>query len=146
MIGSPKTGDVTDSAAVWHRGGEDFHRTMSTTSIQDGLLYIAVLNGFVYCLDLMTGQEIWKYDTFAAIWGSTWVADGKVYVGDEDGDIAVLKAGKKMELLYETNMGSAVYTTPVAHDGVIYVASRTKLFAIAEGIAPKVETGSETGD
>ncbi|NIV48431.1 MAG: hypothetical protein GWN46_17345, partial [Gammaproteobacteria bacterium] len=52
-------------------------------------------------------------DTFAAIWGSTFVADGKVYIGDEDGDIAVLKAGRdggedgEGILLHETNMGTA---------------------------------------
>jgi outer membrane protein assembly factor BamB len=132
-----KSGDITESGAVWHRGGEDFHRTMSTASVKDGLVYIADLSGFVYCLDAKTGQEYWKYDAFAAIWGSTWVADGKVYIGDEDGDIAVLKEGKKMALLGEYNMGGAVYTTPVAHDGTIYVASRTKLFAIRDGIPAK---------
>ncbi|MCZ6649711.1 MAG: PQQ-binding-like beta-propeller repeat protein [Acidobacteria bacterium] len=83
-----------------------------------------------------SGKLRWKYDTFAAIWGSTWVADGKVYIGDEDGDIAVLKAGTTMELLYETNMGAAVYTTPVARDGVMYVVSRNKIFALKKGIAP----------
>jgi outer membrane protein assembly factor BamB len=141
VIDPEKTGDVTDSAVVWHVGGEEFHRTMSTASIKDGLLYIADLSGFVYCFDVNTGQLHWKYDAFAAIWGSTFVADGKVYIGDEDGDVAVLKAGKKMELLHEVNMGAAVYTTPVAKDGVIYVASRTKLFALEDGIpAKKVET------
>ncbi len=134
VIDGTKTGDVTDSAVVWHVGGEEFLRTMSTAAISDGLLYIADLSGFVYCFDVETGQRYWKYDAFAAIWGSAFVADGKVYIGDEDGDVAVLKAGKKMELLYETNMGAAVYTTPVAKDGVIYIASRTKLFALAEGI------------
>jgi outer membrane protein assembly factor BamB len=128
-----KSGDITESGAVWHRGGDDFHRTMSSASVHDGLVYLADLSGFVYCLDAKTGEEYWKYDAFAAIWGSTFVADGKVYIGDEDGDIAVLAAGKTMELLHETNMGTAVYTTPIAHDGVIYVASRTKLFAIQEG-------------
>ena len=58
-------------------------------------------------------------------------------MGDEDGDLAVLTADKQMKLLYEGNLGAAIYTTPVAHDGVIYVASRTKLFAIKGGIAPK---------
>jgi outer membrane protein assembly factor BamB len=137
VIDATQTGDVTGKAVIWHRGGEDFHRTMSTASIHDGLLYIADLSGFVYCLDAETGQLHWKYDAFAAIWGSTFVADGKVYIGDEDGDIAVLKAGKKMELLHEVNMGAAVYTTPVAKDGVLYVASRTKLFAIEGGIPAK---------
>jgi outer membrane protein assembly factor BamB len=103
------------------------------------LLYIADLSGFVYCLELDSGKQLWKYDTFAAIWGSTMVADGKVYIGDEDGDIAVLKAGKKMELLHEANMGAAVYTTPVAAGGVIYVASRTTLFAIEDGIPAKAK-------
>jgi len=137
VIDATQTGDVTGKAVVWHVGGEEFHRTMSSASIVDGLLYLADLSGFVYCFDVKTGQLYWKYDTFAAIWGSTFVADGKVYIGDEDGDIAVLRAGKKMELLHETNMGSAVYTTPVALDGVIYVASRTRLFAIADGIPGK---------
>jgi outer membrane protein assembly factor BamB len=137
VIDATKTGELTDSAVVWHKGGEEFHRTMSTVSIGDGLLYIADLSGFVYCFDANTGQLHWKYDAFAAIWGSTFLADGKVYIGDEDGDIAVLKAGKKKELLHEVNMGAAVYTTPIAKDGVIYVASRTKLFAIEDGIPAK---------
>jgi outer membrane protein assembly factor BamB len=132
-----KSGDITGSGQVWHLGGEEFHRTMSTVSIHDGLLYIADLSGFVYCLDAKTGKQHWKYDAFAAIWGSTFVADGKVYIGDEDGDLAVLRAGKKMELLFEGNLGAAVYTTPVAQDGVLYVASRTKLFAIEDGIPGK---------
>jgi len=134
-----KTGDITKSAVVWHVGGDDFHRTMSSASIHDGVMYIADLSGFVYALDLKTGKRLWRYDTFAAIWGSTFYADGKIYIGDEDGDIAVLAAGRdggendEGKLLYETNMGTSVYTTPILHDGVMYVASRTKLFAIQTG-------------
>ncbi|NIP19437.1 MAG: PQQ-binding-like beta-propeller repeat protein, partial [Xanthomonadales bacterium] len=77
-IDATMKGDVTDKATVWHVGGDDFHRTMSTAAIHDGLLYIADLSGFVYCFDVETGKLHWKYDTFAAIWGSTFVADGKV--------------------------------------------------------------------
>ena len=131
VIDATGEGDITETGAVWHRGDEDFHRTMSTAAIDDGLLYIADLSGFVYCLDANTGEHHWTYDTFAAIWGSTFVADGKVYIGDEDGDLAILKAGKEKELIFETNMGSAVYTTPVAKDGVLYIVSRNTLFAIA---------------
>ena len=131
VIDATGEGDITETGAVWHRGDEDFHRTMSTVAIEDDLLYIADLSGFVYCLDANTGEHHWTYDTFAAIWGSTFVADGKVYIGDEDGDLAILKASKEKELIFETNMGSAVYTTPVAKDGVLYIASRNTLFAIA---------------
>ena len=125
-------GDVTESNAVWHFGNQDYNRTMSTVAIDDDLLYTADLSGFVYCLNAHTGEHYWTYDTFAAIWGSPFVADGKVYIGDEDGDVAVLKTGREKELIFEVNMGSAVYTTPVAKDGVLYIASRNVLFAIAE--------------
>ena len=125
-------GDVTESNAVWRFGNQDYNRTMSTVAIDDDLLYTADLSGFVYCLNAHTGEHYWTYDTFAAIWGSPFVADGKVYIGDEDGDVAVLKAGREKELIFEVNMGSAVYTTPVAKDGVLYIASRNVLFAIAE--------------
>jgi outer membrane protein assembly factor BamB len=131
-IDATQTGDVTESGLVWHFGDESFNRTMSTVSIHDGLLYIADLSGYVYCLDVDTGQQNWKYDTLAAIWGSTYVVDDKVYIGDEDGDVAILKAGREMELLNEMNMGSAVYTTPVARDGILYIVTRNTLYAIQE--------------
>ena len=124
-------GDVTKTSVVWHFGGKDFKRTMSTVSIKDDLLFTADLSGYVYCLDVKTGKRHWKYDTFAAIWGSTVVIDGKVFIGDEDGDVAVIEASKEFKLLYEVNMGSAVYTTPIAKDGVLYIGTRNTLFAIA---------------
>ncbi|MCH2575491.1 PQQ-binding-like beta-propeller repeat protein, partial [Candidatus Poribacteria bacterium] len=129
-IDATQTGDITETGAVWHFGNEDFNRTMSTVAIYNGLLFVADLSGFVYCLSADTGEHYWTYDTFGAVWGSTLVADGKVYIGDEDGDVAVLAASKEKELIFETNMGSAVYTTPIPHDGILYIVSRNKLFAI----------------
>jgi len=133
VIDATKRGDISQTGRVWHRGGEDFGRTISTAAIHDGLLYIADLSGFLYCLDAETGEHQWTYDAFAAIWGSAFVADGKVYLGDEDGDVAILQAGREMKLLEEVNLGSAVYTTPVARDGVLYIASRNRLFALKTG-------------
>jgi outer membrane protein assembly factor BamB len=133
VVDASMEGDVTGKAVVWHRGGEDFHRTISTVAIADGIVYAADLSGHLHALDARTGELFWMHDVFSAVWGSPFVADGKVYLGDEDGDIVVLRAGKKKELLHEVNMGSSVYTTPVAKDGVIYINSRSTLFAIAEG-------------
>ena len=131
------SGDVTDKAVLWHRGGEDFRRTISTVAIKDGIAYIADLSGFLYALDAKTGQLFWKHDMLAAVWGSAFVADGKVYLGDEDGDVTVLKAGKTKEVVAEMNMGNAVYTTPFAKDGVLYILSRNHLFALKEGASSK---------
>jgi outer membrane protein assembly factor BamB len=130
-------GDLTGKALVWHRGGEDFHRSLSTVAVKDGLLFTADFSGYVYCLDAATGKPYWVYNSYGAIWGSPLVADGKVYVGNEDGDVAVLRAARQLEVVSKVNMGSAVFSTAVAQDGVLYIASRSKLFAIAEGIPAK---------
>ena len=48
---------------------------------------------------------------FAAIWGSPMLIGDKVYLGDEDGDVAVVEHGKTFKLVSEQNMGSSVYAT-----------------------------------
>ena len=57
--------------------------------------------------------------------------DGKVYLGDEDGDVAVLEAAPKLKVIAENNMGSSVYSTAVPANGAIFIVNRNQLFAIA---------------
>ncbi len=129
-IDGTKRGDITESGKVWHVGGDDFHRSMSTVAIADGLLYAADLSGFFYCLDAKSGKQHWKYDTFAAIWGSPFVVDGKVMLGTEDGEVVVMKHGTKMKKLAVNDVENSVYTTPVVANGVLYITNRRALFAI----------------
>jgi outer membrane protein assembly factor BamB len=72
----------------------------------------------------------------AASWGSPLVADGKVYIGDEDGDICIFKLGREKELIGEINMGNSVYSTPIAVGDTLYIANKSHLFAIREGAKP----------
>jgi outer membrane protein assembly factor BamB len=72
----------------------------------------------------------------AASWGSPLIADGKVYIGDEDGDITIFKLGPDPEVLAEINMGNSVYSTPIAVGDTIYIANKSHLFAIREGATP----------
>lgn len=135
-IDATGSGDVTTTHSVWHIGGDQIGRTMSTVAISDGIIYIADLSGFLYAHDLQTGERLWTYDAFAAIWGSPFVADGKVYIGDEDGDVAILRHGRELEELGEYHMGAAVYTTPVAQNGVLYILTRNRLYALESGGTP----------
>ncbi len=122
-------GDITESGRIWQY--DKVGRSISTAAVADGLVYIADFKGFLHCLDAGTGQPYWTYDMLAAVWGSPFVADGKVYLGDEDGDVTVLRAGKELKKISEMNMGGAVYGTPVAANGVLYIMNRTELYAIS---------------
>ena len=155
----PEEGDLTrpnpNSAAVWHYsqfdqngdGQIDFeetmHRSCGTVAIKDNILYIADFSGLFHCLDATTGQVHWTYDLLAAAWGSPLIVDGKVYIGDEDGEVAIFRHAADREQAmrqvdgdwepyYGTrDMGNSVYSTPIVADNVLYISNRTHLFAIA---------------
>jgi len=125
-----KTGDITDTGRVWHY--DKIRRSISTAAIADGLIYISDFSGFLHCLDVKSGKPFWTFDMLAAVWGSCLVAEDKVYLGDEDGDVVVLQAGKVQKKIAEMNMGNSVYSTPVAANGALFIMTRTELYAIAD--------------
>jgi outer membrane protein assembly factor BamB len=129
-VDATKQGDVTKTAAVWQN--KKVMRSLCTASIQNGLLFTGDFSGFVYCLDANTGQEYWKYDTKSHIWGSTMVSEGKVYFGTEDGDVVVLAADKTMKEIGKVDMRAPVYSSPVAANGTLYIATQTHLYAIGK--------------
>ena len=93
--------------------------------------------GILHCLDVKTGQAYWVHDMFAAVWGSTLVVDGKIYLGDEDGDVTVLQTGKVKKVLAEMNMGSAVYATLVPAHGALFLNNRNQLIALSNNAGTK---------
>jgi len=128
-IDATRRGDITTTGVVWHF--DKIRRSISSAAVADGLVYIADFSGYFHCLDAKTGQLYWTHDLLAAIWGSPIVVDGKIYLGDEDGDVIVMAHGKEMKVLAEMNMGSAVYSTAVPANGTLFLNNRSQLFAIA---------------
>lgn len=129
-IDGTKRGDITKTGALWHY--DKIRRSISTGAYLDGLLYYADFSGFLHCVDAKTGQQVWVHDMLAAVWGSPIVIDGKVYLGDEDGDLVVMQAGRTKKLLFESNLGSSMYSTPTPANGSIYVVNRNQLIAIGK--------------
>ena len=113
-------GDITASGRIWTYQGLD--RTLSTVSVADGLVYVSDVGGRLHCLDAETGQCYWIHDTKCETWGSTLVADGKVYMPTAKG-LWVLAAGKELKVLGRITLGGKVYASPVAAHGTLYVAT-----------------------
>ena len=114
---------------IWHY--DKIRRSISTPAIKDGVVYQADFSGFLHALDAKTGQVFWTHDLFAAIWGSPMLIDGKVYLGDEDGDVLIMQEGKTKKVIAEVNMGSSVYSTAVPANGTLYITNRNQLYALA---------------
>jgi len=129
-IDATKRGDITSTGRLWQY--DKIKRSISTGAIANGLLFYADFTGYLHCLDVNTGQPYWTHDTLSAVWGSPIVIGGKVYLGDEDGDVLVFEAAKQEKLISTNGMGSNVYSTPVPANGSLFVTNRNQLFAIAQ--------------
>ncbi len=110
---------------------------MSTCSVHDGLLFTSEYDGWVHCLDARTGEKYWDHDMEADTWCSCYTLDGKVYIGNENGQMLIFKHDKKKQLLNTVEMGSGTLcrATPIAVNGVLYVATENpcKLYAVTPG-------------
>jgi len=142
-IDARKRGDITKTAELWRIDGRDFGVSIGTVAVHDGLVYATELDGFVSCVDLETGKRVWRHDMLAYVWGSPYVADGKVYVRNEDGDCLVLKAGRDLEELALNTLPGLIHGTVVAADGVLYCAGSDTLFALAKGAGNQAAADAE---
>lgn len=156
----PEEGDLTrpnpNSAVIWHYSEYDqnaddeidfeetMHRSCGTVAIRDDVLYIADFSGLFHCLNAKTGEVNWTYDMLAAAWGSPLIVEDKVYIGDEDGEVAIFRHSAEKEVAMKNvddewepffgtqDMGNSVYSTPIVADNVLYISNRTHLFAIED--------------
>ena len=126
-IDASGTGDITETGRIWTYAELD--RTISTVSIADGLLYVPDIAGRLHCLDVETGVRRWVYDTKAETWGGPLLADGKIYFGNQK-EFYVMAAGAEPKLISSVRLGSPIYSTPIAANGVLYVASQRYLWAV----------------
>ena len=60
------------------------------------------------------------------------VADDKVWLGTEDGELHILKAGKELKSLATIEFPAPIYSSAVVANGVVYVATQTHLYAIGK--------------
>jgi len=121
-------GDVSASRRLWTY--KDIGRTITTPIARDGLVFAADLNGLVHCLDAKTGRRVWTHDTRAPIWGTLLLLGENLLVGNEDGYLVMLRAGREKKLVREAKLPSALYAAPAAHAGTLYLATDETLYAI----------------
>ncbi|MGH6784439.1 MAG: PQQ-binding-like beta-propeller repeat protein, partial [Sphingomicrobium sp.] len=126
--------DATSSAFVaWSskRGGP----YMPTPVVYGDHLYTLTNNGVLAAYVARTGERTYqervagKGGSFSA---SPVAADGKLYLASEDGDVFVVKAGAKPELVSTNPMGEVLMATPAISDGVLIVRGLKHLFAIQQ--------------
>jgi hypothetical protein len=121
-------GDAPTSRKVWQYTG--IGRSLSTVSVADGLVYAAEYSGRIHCLDADSGTPLWVHDTGDEIWSSTFVVDGKVYIGTRKA-VTILRTGREKRHVADIRLGTPVWSVPAAADGTLFIASQRNLWAVA---------------
>jgi outer membrane protein assembly factor BamB len=124
-------GDVTGSHVLWSFAfGPDV-----PTPVTDGkYFYVVNDRGIMWCLDAKTGAEVYgqqriKPGTYS---GSPVLADGKIYVTNEDGLTTVVAAGPKFEVLAENPLNDYCLSSPAISDGKIFIRTAQFLYCIGK--------------
>jgi outer membrane protein assembly factor BamB len=80
--------------------------------IADGLLYYgSSADDKIYCLDAATGEQRWTFFTEGPVRLAPTIADGRVFVGSDDGHAYCLDA-KSGTLVWKTQLGPRDYRIP----------------------------------
>jgi outer membrane protein assembly factor BamB len=124
-------GDVTKTHLVWSTpNGPDV-----PTPVTDGkYFYVVNDRGVVYCFDAKTGAEVYGQQRLrpGTYSGSPVLADGKIYVTNEDGVTSVFRAGPKFELLAENDLGEYCLSSPAVSDGQIFLRTSGHLYCVGK--------------
>lgn len=129
-----KTGEIPLTALTWKAHG--FLPTFASPVLDGDRLYVLDNGAIVGAYDTATGKQLWTKTLGTLQKGSPVLADGKLYVGTENGKFYILRpSATGVEVLDEDVLGRAgepevIFATPIVAGGRVYVTSMEKLYAI----------------
>ncbi len=133
-----KDGKESNEFIAWSkvRGGP----YMPTPIVYGDLFYVCSNQGVMTAYNAKTGERVYQQrlaDRGGAFTSSIVASDGKLYLSSEDGEIFVVKAGAKHELLSANPMGETIMATPAISEGILFVRGINHMFAVDGSAAVK---------
>ena len=106
---------------------------MQTPLVYGDLIFFCKDEGIVTCYDAKTGEEFFRARLGGGGSGFTAspvAADGKLYYTSEYGEIYVVKADRKFEIVAINDMEIECMATPAISEGVIFWRTRNEIVAV----------------
>ena len=121
---------MSESHVVWNRdkGNSD----LSAPLLIGDRIFSILNNGVINCVDVRTGEEIWKDRVEGTFTASPITANGVIYFCNEAGDCFVVKAADAYELVSHNRLDEGMRASPAAADGQLFFRTFTHLYAIGQ--------------
>lgn len=105
--------------------------TMPSPLLIGDELYVIAEKGVATCLDAKTGQTNWTERLGGNFCSSPLFADGRILVGNREGQTYVIAPGKTYKLLATNQLDGQIMATPAAVDADLFVRTEKALYRIA---------------
>lgn len=103
---------------------------VSSAIVVNNLLFTFHDQGQVVCRDVQTGAEKWSQKPAGRFFSSPICIEDRLYCVNTDGEVVVIKAADRYELLAVNPLGEKTQATPTVSGGVLYLRTLTKVFAV----------------
>jgi len=125
-------GDVSETHRRW--AYEKHSPDCPSPVYYGGYVFIVRDNGVGSCIEAKTGELKWRERLFRGDCKASPIAgDGKIYFTSIKGETLVLEVGPERKDIARNRLDARIIATPAISNGTIFLRSRTKLYAIAEG-------------
>jgi outer membrane protein assembly factor BamB len=122
-------GDVTKSHVVWQSRTGAYY--VPSPVCTDNYLFTTMTTGQVHCIEAATGKILWV-ENMGMQYSSPVLANGLVYMPNDEGVITVIKPGPKFEYVAKNSIGERMYASPAISNGKIYLRGYQHLFCISK--------------
>jgi len=121
-------GDVSKSHVVWQSPKGAYY--VPSPVCTDDYLFTTMTNGLVHCLEVSTGKIMWT-ENLGTQYPSPVLANGLVYMPNDNGVITIIKPGPGFESIAKNSIGEKMFASPAISNGKIYLRGFEHLFCIS---------------
>jgi len=123
-------GDVSKTHIAW-KVTKDAPRTPSPVVV-GGLLYMISDGGTASCLEVKTGEALWRHRVGGSYAASPIYGDGRIYFCSQQGKTTVLKPGREYVVLAENTLEDGFMASPAVDGKALILRTKKALYRIEE--------------
>ena len=124
------SGDITRDHRLWHV--EMTQQRVGSAVVRAGYLYVSNAPGIAECIEIKTGQTVWKERLGGNLWGSMLLAGDRLYVSNTQGEVFILAASPQYRLIAKNSMQEHIKASLAPSDGQLFIRTYKNLYCMGE--------------
>jgi outer membrane protein assembly factor BamB len=127
-------GEIPKTSQLWQK--QQMQGPVGSGVIREGYLFSIRYHGIAACIEMKTGETVWEErlkgtGARRGSWSSMVLVDDKIYLPNQSGDVFVLRAAPKFEVLAINSVNEPTNASLAISDGEIFLRTDVALWCIS---------------